>query len=513
LATNQAHISIPLTGLTPDTLYHYQASASNVAGAVSNADSTFQTYGPPIIVSQSASAIHPTVATLNASVNPSGAASKVWFQYGPTAAYGGVTAPVSMAAGSSPVPVSTLINGLTSSNTYYYQVVASNSFGQSASVGTNFSTTSFGPVFTVTTPVDGIGITGSLRAAITSANLVQDAIVDASKIGGEIGLYTALPIITNGMLIRGPGSNNLEIFGEEWRVFFVDVSNDAVIISNLSISDGRTTGGAGGNPGGGTIGSLVCSNGGIVLPGHSGSTGQLTAGSTTWSGNGTYVWQIANAFGIYSVLNVNGTLNVSTVSGFTVNVLGVGSVPDFNPATPYSWTLVHTTGGVVGFNASNYSIVLGAPFNSSATGIFSLAVSGDNLVLNCSPPPIVTTQAPGLILITQALLSGSVNPNSSPAAAWFNYGSSTNYGSVTPTNFIGSGTSSVTVTNLIGGLQQGTTYHYQIVASNANGTATGNDVSFTTLVPFSFTNITVQPGQSVLLQGNGSPNTTYSVEE
>jgi hypothetical protein len=89
----------------------------------------------------------------------------------------------------------------------------------------------------------------------------------------------------------------------------------------------------------------------------------------------------------------------------------------------------------------------------------------------------------------------------------------TNYGNSTDGIDIGSGTSPVTATNLIDGLQQGTAYHYQVVASNPSGTTSGNDESFTTLVPFQFTSISTQPGQSVLLQGNGSPNVTYSVDE
>ena len=37
------------------------------------------------------------------------------------------------------------------------------------------------------------------------------------------------------------------------------------------------------------------------------------------------------------------------------------------------------------------------------------------------------------------------------------------------------------VTNLISGLNQGTTYHYQIIASSAAGTVTGADKTFATL--------------------------------
>ncbi len=62
-------------------------------------------------------------ATLNGHVNPDGIDSNAYFEYGHTTSYGAQTAPVSVGAGSSDVPVQETIVGLTPSSTYHYRVV------------------------------------------------------------------------------------------------------------------------------------------------------------------------------------------------------------------------------------------------------------------------------------------------------------------------------------------------------------------------------------------------------
>jgi len=80
---------------------------------------------------------------------------------------------------------------------------------------------------------------------------------------------------------------------------------------------------------------------------------------------------------------------------------------------------------------------------------------------------------------TSATLNGTVNPNGSSTTVYFQYGTTTSYGSLTaPQIFTGS--TSQTVTADVTGLSIGTTYHYRIVAKNSGGTIAGTDISFTT---------------------------------
>ena len=65
-------------------------------------------------------------AVLSGTVNPGGASTVVYFQYGTTGKYGAQSAPTQLAAGSSAVPVSIAVTGLTAATTYHYRIVATN---------------------------------------------------------------------------------------------------------------------------------------------------------------------------------------------------------------------------------------------------------------------------------------------------------------------------------------------------------------------------------------------------
>ncbi len=88
---------------------------------------------------------------------------------------------------------------------------------------------------------------------------------------------------------------------------------------------------------------------------------------------------------------------------------------------------------------------------------------------------------------TTVELDGTVNPHGMETTCYFQYGTTTAYGSQTPTAMAGSGTTGVKVSQAISGLQSGTTYHYRIVAISAGGTSDGVDRTFITKrIPLKF---------------------------
>ncbi len=97
-----------------------------------------------------------------------------------------------------------------------------------------------------------------------------------------------------------------------------------------------------------------------------------------------------------------------------------------------------------------------------------------------STPPTAVTLPAANISSNSALLKGTVNPQGSASRYFFEYGTTTNYGSRTATNSAGSGTAAVSVSNAVSGLSPSTTYHVRLVATNANGRSNGSDESFTT---------------------------------
>jgi DNA-binding beta-propeller fold protein YncE len=118
-----------LSGLAPNTVYHYRLVAENQLGVTLGADQQFQTSGPPRIVEKPVTGVGHEAATLNATVNPDELATSYHFEYGETTSYGS-EAPLggaSVGAGATPVPVSASLTGLKLGVSYHYRVVATNS--------------------------------------------------------------------------------------------------------------------------------------------------------------------------------------------------------------------------------------------------------------------------------------------------------------------------------------------------------------------------------------------------
>ena len=97
---------------------------------------------PPVVVTESASSVTQTSATLNATVNPSGAAiGDCQFEYGTSTSYG-TSAPCTSLPGSteSPVAVSASLTGLSANTTYHLRIIATNEGGTSLGVDETFKT-------------------------------------------------------------------------------------------------------------------------------------------------------------------------------------------------------------------------------------------------------------------------------------------------------------------------------------------------------------------------------------
>jgi uncharacterized repeat protein (TIGR01451 family) len=102
------------------------------------------------------------------------------------------------------------------------------------------------------------------------------------------------------------------------------------------------------------------------------------------------------------------------------------------------------------------------------------------LTVTSQAPPSVTTQAATSIGPTSAMLNASVNPNGASTTGFFQYGLTTSYGSSTPAQALGSGSSATPLVAPVSGLTCGTTYHFRAVAANSGGTTNGSNRSFTT---------------------------------
>jgi len=93
--------------------------------------------------------------------------------------------------------------------------------------------------------------------------------------------------------------------------------------------------------------------------------------------------------------------------------------------------------------------------------------------------PVVTTNPATNVTASSARLNGTLDPHGLSTTVYFEYGTTTSYGSRTP-NQIKTGNNYQNFFAGISGLTAGTTYQFRIVATNSVGTRYGSDKTFTT---------------------------------
>lgn len=98
--------------------------------------------GAPIVVTDPATGVTASDATLNGVVSSDGAATTVTFEYGLTAAYGSTVTAVGspLAPGATNAPVSATISGLTAGTVYHFRVKGVNSTGTTDGADRTFTT-------------------------------------------------------------------------------------------------------------------------------------------------------------------------------------------------------------------------------------------------------------------------------------------------------------------------------------------------------------------------------------
>jgi hypothetical protein len=150
-----------------------------------------------------------------------------------------------------------------------------------------------------------------------------------------------------------------------------------------------------------------------------------------------------------------GTRTVTQSAGSSSRSIGVSStISGLAAATTYHYRVVASNGT---------GTTLGADQSFTTNG-----------------PPAATTGSATSVGVTTATLTGSVDPKGLTASWHFDYGTTTSYGSKTPSNSAGSASGAAAVSAAISGLAPATTYHFRLVASSSAGTTDGADLTFAT---------------------------------
>jgi hypothetical protein len=139
--TGASAVNAPVTGLTTGRTYHFRIVATNDAGTAHGGDQSFVSSASPVVTTKAASSVGDTTARLNGSVDPQGAATTYYFDYGTSTGYGAKTAAASVGAGTSARSVSAAITGLAGATTYHFRLVAANATGSTTGADQTFTTT------------------------------------------------------------------------------------------------------------------------------------------------------------------------------------------------------------------------------------------------------------------------------------------------------------------------------------------------------------------------------------
>jgi len=167
-----------------------------------------------------------------------------------------------------------------------------------------------------------------------------------------------------------------------------------------------------------------------------------------------------------------------TYSDIQHGYLGLGNI-DSDP--------LFTRSGVYQFTASSPCINSGTSTGAPSTDIDGTPrpqgagydMGAYEFFLASSAPTSITGSATK-ITATSATLNGTLNPNGGSSWYYFEYGTTTSYGSTTESATAGAGKTLVSVGADITGLEPSSTYHYRLVGANNAGTNSGGDRTFTT---------------------------------
>jgi hypothetical protein len=166
--TSTVSVSAGIGGLTAGRTYHYRLVATSDAGTSRGSDQSFTAAGAPAVTTKSASSVKDSTVTFNASVNPNGQTTNVYFEYGTTTGYGSKTSTKSAGSGRGATNVAIGWSGLAPGVTYHLRAVASNSSGTNTGTDVTFTTT--GPSLVHSAPATGINSNGATLTGTVDPN-------------------------------------------------------------------------------------------------------------------------------------------------------------------------------------------------------------------------------------------------------------------------------------------------------------------------------------------------------
>jgi hypothetical protein len=386
----------------------------------------------PSAITGPVTSVGPTTATATGTVNPGGQATTWYVEYGTSTSYGTKTANASAGSGSANTDVSASLTGLTAGTTYHYRVVATNSSGTDRGADGIF-TTSAGPV----------AVTGS-ATSVTTTSATLNGTVDANGrattwffeygTSTSYGTKTAEKSAGSGTNATGVAAPVSGLTRGRLYHYRLVATSDAGTSRGADQTFSTTTAPTAVTGAASSIGLTSAKLNGTVTPNGQATSWYFEYGTSTSYGTKTSAKSAGSGTGSTKV---------------------AASLTGLRRTTTYHYRLVAT-------NASGTTL--------GADRTFSTAL-----------PPSVRTGAAQNVASTTATLTGAVDRRGRSTNWYFEYGTSTGYGTRTPNRGAPSAAGAQNVAASLTRLTPGTTYHYRLVATSDAGTSRGADATFTTV--------------------------------
>ncbi|HWM64342.1 MAG TPA: hypothetical protein VNP96_10190 [Solirubrobacterales bacterium] len=538
--TGDVTVEQTIEGLTHLSEYHYRLVAENTEGKTTGKDQPFVADFRPIVATKAATGIDLRKATLTAAVNPVGSATTYQLEYGRTTAYGSKVplAAEGIGSGSVAVELEEGIEGLKPNASYHYQVVATNEFGTKLGADFEFST--------LPAEIFGTKGTGSGQFTVPSG-MVRDSVGNvwiADSENNRIQRFNSKGEYLGQFGAKGSGNGQLNApmglaIDGVGNVWVADTGNNRVQKFNskgeyLSKFGSEGTGnGQFKQPHGVAIdpeGRLWVTDSGNHRVQRFDSSGNyleqfgskgtasnefdfptgiaITSFKSVWvaDSNNNRIRLITLSAGKYKMSwsfgsKGSGVGQLENPRGVGIDLEGNIWISDRNNNRIQKFNSLGTYQEQAGSKGSgNGEFEAPAALAPDSEGNVWIADGNNNRIQRWFGPPrqptVSTEAATGPVKQQSATLNSTVNAKGAVTTYRFEYGTTTSYGNQAPAvpASIGSESKNVKVSEAVVGLTPGTTYHFRVAATNDEGTAYGEDKTFTT-----------KPGPSAYWWQEGEP--------
>ena len=526
-----------LGGLNPGTQYFYKIVADNSSGSTPDTASDIKSFttqaDPPSVFSVNADSVTDTTANLSFTINPNGADTSYVIQYGDAdPGQDKTTDPVDIGADAGDQQLTATLQNLDPNSDYHFEVIATNSVDTTTQSGQDFTTDQqIGGIQRLPIELDDSGTsnfgcpqtaridwgdnsgvqhvvpdclfpgdeedpaqysltadhtyaqTGHYEIQITYTDIEQTSTQFAQIAENDVQppANNTLPAIsgtttpghtlttTDGDWSGDPAfdyqwqdcdqnGDNCTDVGDDQNTYALtngDVGNTIRVIVTASNDGGSTP--ATSDPTAVVAGPPPSNNGLPAISGTPSPGNSLTCSDGSWSNNPTgfaFAW----------------SRDGSPISGPAAQTYAVQAADQGHTLT--CTVIAHNDGGS------------SSPATSAGVAVPSGSTGGSGSKPTTNKPSTSATKPTG------TAFDGSINPGGLATTAHFEYGLDSKYtdpgtsGAIydlsTPSQNVGSGSSSQTVSASVSGLVPNALYHVRLVATNSAGTTFGPDATFTT---------------------------------